>query len=139
MKRALLLTVFVIFAKVSYSQTVNDLVGHWERVGGNFIGMKMDIHSNDRNLEGILLTNSTNNYFEEGDVKWKKLKEIEDGKFVVESLYIELGIDNEPIAEHYIQKTICFISKDKICVISKQYDVLNSSGHIQYWVRQNSI
>ncbi len=139
MKRTLLLLLLTIVAQMGYSQSVNDLVGHWERVGGNFDGMKMEIHANDRQLEGILLTNSEGNYFEEGDVKWKGLEKVEGGRFVVKSLYIELGIDNEPIATHYIEKTICFITANKICVVSKKYDVLNSSGHIQYWVRKNSI
>ena len=133
------IVLFFTLTAFSFSQDLADLQGYWERVEGNFVGMKMDIHSNASETVGVLLTDSEDNYFSEGDVKWKGLVKTADGEFVVQSLYIELGIYNEPIARSYIEKVIWFISPDMICVISKDYDSANSSGHIQYWVRQNSI
>jgi hypothetical protein len=130
---------FLSIVTTSYTQELQDLLGRWERVEGNFIGMKMEIQTNDTTTVGVLLADANSNYFEEGDVKWKGLKKTADGEFVVSSLYIELGINDEPIAYLYVEKVIWFISDDMICVMSTEYDEANSSGHIQYWVRQNSI
>ena len=84
---------FLSIVTTSYTQELQDLLGRWERVEGNFIGMKMEIQTNDTTTVGVLLADANSNYFEEGDVKWKGLKKTADGEFVVSSLYIELGIN----------------------------------------------
>lgn len=139
MKFILTIFLFISTLTTATSQDVKDLVGRWERVEGNFIGMKLEIQDNETDYVGVLLADANANYFEEGDVKWKGLTKTADGQFIVKSLYIELGINDEPIAYSYIDKVIWFISDDMICVMSTAYDEANSSGHIQYWVRQNSI
>ena len=84
MKLVTNISFFLLFVSTASSQELKDLVGRWERIEGDFIGMRIEVDYKT----GVLLTSSDNNYFEEGDVKWKDLVQIEDGQFGFKSLLI---------------------------------------------------
>lgn len=139
MKNSLTFVLFICMAIASFSQNRSTIEGRWVRVKGDLDGMTMDIHQEGNEVVGVLTNNSKHNFFEEGELKWKGFNTNNNGELVVRSLYKELGVDNETIESDYLDKKVLFLSPSEIVVISKKYYSSNSSGHIQYWVRKNSI
>jgi hypothetical protein len=132
MKNKLHLLILIIFITTISCNSENTINGEWKRIKGGNEGMIVNvIKEKDFYVGRVTKKSDTTDLFqfEVGDIKWKDIEFIEDGKYKFKDqmkglLTILNGVEYE---EGYLE-----IKSDTIQVI---HNIIGEKGDRQTWVR----
>jgi hypothetical protein len=80
---------FLLFIFISGCTSKDPILGTWERYGDQLKGMRIKVTQNSStiNAEVIKLPDNGNIIFTIGDIKWKDVKKVDNGKYIFGDLF----------------------------------------------------
>ncbi len=129
------LIILIISCKENNLSQNDKLIGTWTRVGDNYARMRVTIEKKDNKYVGKIIflpTLAQKNGFVFNDVKWKKIKKINNNKYSLLNLDVTVNTFGDRVKEEYNKCFVYFTPKDKIKI-----DFKDDDRRVQYWVKIN--
>lgn len=129
----------IFFAILLFSCSENKLsqndkiIGTWTRVGDNYSRMKVTVEENNNIVFGKIIflpTLAQKNGFVFNDIKWKKIRKINNNKYSLSNLDVTVNTFGDRVKEKYYDCFIYFMSKNEI-----KLEFKNNKKRMQHWIK----